>query len=54
VNNKSANLVQLLDVAVKLDESSRAVPTPDTAALYQDTYNRFKGLTQRLATGGLL
>jgi len=54
VNNKSANLVQLLEVAVKLDESSRAVPAPATAALYQDTYNRFKGLTQRLATGGLL
>ena len=26
VNNKSANLVQLLDTVVKLDESSRAVP----------------------------
>jgi len=39
---------------LRTDESSRAVPTPDTAELYQDTYNRFKGLTQRLATGGLL
>jgi xylulokinase len=54
VNNKSANLVQLLDAAVKLDESSRAAPRPETANLYQETYNRFKGLTQRLATGGFL
>jgi xylulokinase len=54
VNNKSSNLVQLLDAVVKLDESSRALPTPDTASLYQDTYNRFKGLTQRLSSGGLL
>src|SRR5580692_3613088 len=54
VNNKSANLVQLLDAVVKLDESSRAVPTPATAGLYQDAFSRFKGLTQRLATGGFL
>jgi xylulokinase len=54
VNNKSSNLVQLLDAVVKLDESSRALPAPDTAGLYQDTYNRFKGLTQRLSSGGLL
>jgi xylulokinase len=54
VNNKSSNLVQLLDAVVKLDEPSRALPTPDTAGLYQDTYNRFKGLTQRLSSGGLL
>jgi xylulokinase len=54
VNNKSANLVQLLDAAVKLDESSRAAPRPTTANLYQEAYSRFKGLTQRLATGGFL
>jgi hypothetical protein len=54
VNNKSANLVQLLDAVVKLDESSRAVPAPATAALYQDAFSRFKGLTQRLASGGFL
>jgi xylulokinase len=54
VNNKSSNLVQLLDSVVKLDESSRAVPTPATANLYQDAFTRFKGLTQRLATGGFL
>ena len=54
VNNKSSNLVQLLDAVVKLDESSRALPTLATADLYQDTYNRFKGLTQRLSSGGLL
>jgi hypothetical protein len=46
--------VQLLDSVVKLDESSRAVPTPATADLYQDAFTRFKGLTQRLATGGFL
>jgi hypothetical protein len=54
VNNKSSNLVQLLDSVVKLDESSRAAPTPATADLYQDAFTRFKGLTQRLATGGFL
>lgn len=54
VNNKTANLVQLLDAVVKLDESSRALPTPTTADLYQDTYSRFKGLTQRLASSGFL
>ena len=54
VNNKSSNLVQLLDNVVKLDESSRALPTPATADLYQDAFSRFNGLTQRLATGGFL
>jgi xylulokinase len=54
VNNKPANLVQLLDEVVKLDESSRAVPNPETVALYQETFTRFKGLTQRLSTGGFL
>ena len=54
VNNKSANLVQLLDAVVKLDESSRAIPTPARAALYQEAYSRFKGLTQRLTSGGFL
>jgi xylulokinase len=54
VNNKSANLVKLLESVVKLDESSRAEPKQETANLYQETYNRFKGLTQRLATGGFL
>ena len=54
VNNKPANLVQLLDPVVRLDESSRAVPNPDTVALYQETFNRFKGLTQRLSSGGFL
>src|SRR5258708_14373187 len=46
VNNKSANLVQLLNAAVKLDESSRAAPRPETSNLYQETYNRFNGLPQ--------
>jgi xylulokinase len=54
VHNKSANLVQLLDAVVKLDESSRAVPTPGTADLYQDVFSRFNGLTQRLSSGGFL
>jgi hypothetical protein len=54
VNNKSAHLVQLLDAVVKLDESSRATPLPATSELYQDAYSRFKGLTQRLSTGGFL
>jgi xylulokinase len=54
VNNKPANLVQLLDAVVKLDESSRAVPTNEAADLYQETYSRFKGLTQRLSSGGFL
>jgi xylulokinase len=54
VNNKSANLVLLLDSVVKLDESSRALPQQAMANLYQETYSRFKGLTQRLTTGGFL
>ena len=54
VNNKAANLVKLLEPVVKLDESSRAEPKQETADLYQETYSRFKGLTQRLATGGFL
>jgi hypothetical protein len=54
VNNESANLAQMLDSVVKLDESSRAEPTPATVELYQETYSRFKGLTQRLAAGGFL
>jgi xylulokinase len=54
VNNKSANLVLLLDSVVKLDESSRALPRQAMANLYQEAYSRFKGLTQRLATGGFL
>jgi xylulokinase len=54
VHNKPANLVQLLDPVVRLDESSRAVPNPNTAALYQESFNRFKGLTQRLSSGGFL
>jgi len=54
VNNKPANLVQLLDAVVKLDESSRAIPANEAADLYQETYSRFKGLTQRLSSGGFL
>ncbi|MBV8224243.1 MAG: xylulokinase [Verrucomicrobia bacterium] len=54
VNNKPVNLVQLLDAVVKLDESSRAVPTNAAADLYQEIYSRFKGLTQRLSSGGFL
>jgi xylulokinase len=54
VNNKSANLGELIDATVKLDESSRAVPAAGTVDLYNATYTRFKGLTQRLSTGGFL
>jgi xylulokinase len=54
VNNKSANLVKLLEPVVRPDESSRAEPNQQTATVYQETYSRFKGLTQRLATGGFL
>jgi xylulokinase len=54
VNNKPANLVQLLDKVVQLDESSRALPDSETAALYQEAFTRFKGLTQRLSSGGFL
>jgi xylulokinase len=54
VNSKSANLPEILDRVVKVDESSRAEPNPATAQLYQDTYSRFKGLSQRLSTGGYL
>jgi xylulokinase len=54
VNNKPANLVQLLDRVVKLDESSRALPDSETVALYQEAFARFKGLTQRLSSGGFL
>ncbi|MGA8658791.1 MAG: xylulokinase [Chthoniobacterales bacterium] len=54
VNNKSASLTDLIDRVVKLDESSRANPDQGNAELYQAKYSRFKGLTQRLATGGFL
>jgi xylulokinase len=54
VNNKSANLIEIVDRVVKLDETSRAIPDAAKVPLYQETYSRFKGLTQRLATGGLL
>ena len=54
VNNKSRNLGSLVDQLVKLDESSRAVPVNRSADYYQEEYLRFKGLTQRLATGGFL
>jgi xylulokinase len=54
VNNRSTNLPELLERVVKLDEDSRTAPNSETAQLYQDTYSRFKGLTQRLASGGFL
>ncbi len=54
VNNRSANLSDLLERVVKLDESSRTLPDTTTSNLYQEIYTRFKGLTQRLATGGFL
>jgi xylulokinase len=54
VNNKSANLPEILDRLVKVDESSRADPNPQTEQLFRDTYSRFKGLSQRLSTGGFL
>ncbi len=54
VTNKSANLADIVDRVVKLQEDSRAVPDQGKAQLYQETYNRFRGLTQRLASGGLL
>src|SRR5215469_2592682 len=54
VNNKSVSLPDLTNRVVKLDESSRANPDRSNAQLYQDKYSRFKGLTQRLATGGFL
>ena len=54
VNNKLASLPDLINRVVKLDESSRAKPDQSNAQLYQDKYSRFKGLTQRLATGGFL
>jgi xylulokinase len=54
VNNRSANLSDLIDRVVKPDESSRTIPDNATSSLYQDIYTRFKGLTQRLATGGFL
>jgi xylulokinase len=54
VNNKSNNLNDLVGRCVKLDESSRALPSGKSVAIYQDVFGRFKGLTQRLATGGFL
>jgi len=54
VNNKSSNLLELVARAVKIDEKSRAVPNDGNAAKYQELFGRFKGLTQRLATGGYL
>ncbi|MBV9672578.1 MAG: xylulokinase [Verrucomicrobia bacterium] len=54
VNNKSTNLSQLLAPVIQVDQSSLAEPKSETADLYQEAFNRFKGLTQRLATGGFL
>jgi xylulokinase len=54
VNNKSSNLNELVARNVKLDERSRALPVDASADVYQEVFGRFKGLTQRLATGGYL
>ena len=54
VNNKSSSLNDLVAKSVKLDEKSRALPVTASADLYQEVFGRFKGLTQRLATGGYL
>ena len=54
VNNKSSSLNDLVAKCVKLDEKSRALPVAASADLYQEVFGRFKGLTQRLATGGYL
>jgi xylulokinase len=54
INRKSVNLPDLLSPVVKPDESSRALPNPASADQYQEVYTRFKGLTQRLASGGYL
>jgi xylulokinase len=54
VNNKSSNLNELVARNVKLDEKSRTLPGDAAADHYQEVFGRFKGLTQRLATGGYL
>ncbi len=54
VNNKSSNLNELVARNVKPDEKSRALPVDASADVYQGVFGRFKGLTQRLATGGYL
>lgn len=54
MNNKSGNLNELVARCVKLDETSRALPVEASADLYQEVFGRFKGLTQRLVTGGYL
>jgi xylulokinase len=54
VNNKASNLNELVARNVKLDEKARALPVAESADLYQEVFGRFKGLTQRLATGGYL
>ena len=54
VNNKSSNLLELVSRAVEIDEKSRALPNKENADKYQELFGRFKGLTQRLATGGYL
>jgi xylulokinase len=54
VNNKGANLTELVDRVVKLAETSRADPDAERGQVYQETYSRFRALTQRLASGGLL
>jgi len=54
VNNRSANLNDLVDRGVKLDKKSRALPDDKNSKLYQDVFTCFKGLTKQLATGGYL
>jgi xylulokinase len=54
VNNKSTNLQEQVSRAVKIDEKSRALPKEESANRYEDLFGRFRGLTQRLATGGYL
>jgi sugar (pentulose or hexulose) kinase len=54
VGNEPGDLSKLLEGAVKLDEGSRAQPSATALEVYRPLYGRFKGLTQRLASGGFL
>jgi sugar (pentulose or hexulose) kinase len=54
VNNTQCSLTDLIQQAVKPDESSRTEPVARSSELYQAIYSHFEGLTRSLAAAGFL
>jgi xylulokinase len=53
-NNTRSSLTDLIQQAVKLNESSLTQPEPRSSELYQGIYSRFEGLTKSLTAAGFL